>query len=130
MFDAWTLAGVGGGALALNYLAAGRKVGGSDAVSLRLTLAKDGSLLSDVRVLGGLLAFGASMYCHGTTRKALQVIAGASAVSVLTTEAIRFQLGRSGNRVAGALPVFPSFGATGATGAKSYQRQGAGWANG
>lgn len=129
MFDAWNAAGVGAGAVALSYLAAGRKVGGSDASSLRLSLDKGGSLIGDVRVLGGFLAWGASMYTGGSTKRALQVIALASGLSVLTTEALRWQLGRTGTRVQqGIGPVFPSFGALpGGQGQRSYAQQGA-WA--
>ncbi len=109
MFDAWTAVGVGGGMAALSYLAAGRKV--DDASTLRLSIDKNSSLIGDVRVLGGIGCFVASMWATGDAKRALQMIAAASALSVIATEVVRGRLAKSGGRVAGELPYFPEYGA-------------------
>lgn len=111
-FDAWALGGVGGAA-ALTYVAAGSKIKDSPDTSLRLSIDPKKSLLGDVRVLGGGLAWLASMYAHGDTKKALQTIAWASGISVLCTEVVRWQLTRKGGtQIRAQLPIFPSFGGT------------------
>lgn len=127
-FDAWQLGGVGGAA-ALTYIAAGSKIKDSRETSLRLSIDPNKSLLGDVRVLGGGLAWLASMYTSGDTKKALQTIAWASGISVLLTEVMRWQLSRQGGtQVRAQLPIFPSFGGMQGQGARQYQPQG-NWAN-
>lgn len=125
-FDAWAVGGVGGAA-ALTYIAAGRKFGGEGQTALRLSLdTKNGSLLGDVRVIGGGLAYLASRYATGDTRKALETIAWASGISVLLTEVVRFSLNRNQLSVAkGKIPMFPTFG--GNQRSSAYSPQGA-WA--
>lgn len=138
MFDAWTIAGVGGGAAALTFLAAGRERDGQAGVrTLRLSLDKDGSLLGDVRLLGGGLAWLTSMYTSGDTKKTLQVIATASLLSLGMTEIVRFRLAQTGQPVTVPKGNFmPSwgqnaFGALPSSGAQygaQHQNQSA-WAN-
>jgi hypothetical protein len=135
MFDAWSLVGVGGGSAALTYLATNwREVGGK--TTLRLSLDKNGSLLGDVRLIGGGLAWVTSMYTKGQTKKALQTAAAASLFSLAQTEIVRWRLSKVNNgnvQIAEKLPVADfSFGALpGPTGQAQYgvhQPQGA-WAN-
>ena len=82
MYDAWTVAGVGIGSGALTWLAAGRATPSGEH-TLRLSLDKNGSLLGDVRFLGGTLAWVASMYTKGQTKTAMQTVAAASLFSLL-----------------------------------------------
>lgn len=102
MYDAWTLVGVGGGSAALTWLAAGRKQG--DANTLRLSFGNSNSLLGDVRFLGGGLAWLASMYTGGQTKKVMQTVAAASIFSLVQTELVRWRLrgGAAGNQTASA----------------------------
>jgi hypothetical protein len=112
MMDSWSALGVVGGGAALSYIAAGRKTakeGGEK--TFRLSLDKGGSLVGDVRFLGGLLTLG-GMYMakEAGTKKALGVISLASFASLAITEAIRMRLKKDGTvKVADKLPVFPSF---------------------
>lgn len=112
MYDAWTMVGVGGGSAALSWLAAGRETNGEN--TLRLSLDKSGSLLGDVRLLGGALTWIASMYTTGQTKKAMQTVSAAAFFSLLQTELIRMRLAKQGQvRIAQKLPLAPgvSFGA-------------------
>lgn len=127
MFDAWNLVGVGGGSAALTWLAAGPHKSGN---TLRLSLDGGDSLIGDVRFIGAALCWVASMYTSGTTKKTLQTVTAASALSLLTTEVVRMQQQKIGAPVKKDLPIFPSYGALpGPNAANSYQRapQGA-WA--
>lgn len=129
MFDAWNLVGVGGGSAALTWLAAGPHAGGN---TLRLSLDKSGSLLGDVRVIGGALCWLASMYTKGNTKKALRTATAAMALSVTQTEVIRMQQTRSkAGPVKADLPYFPSYGAIGGpTHTASHQKAPhSAWAN-
>jgi len=113
MYDAWTMAGVGGGSAALTWLAAGRTTS-DGAYTLRLSLDKGNSLLGDVRFLGGTLAWVASMYTKGNTKAAMQTVAAASIFSLAQTEIIRMRLAKAGNvRIPNNLPLAPTanFGA-------------------
>jgi hypothetical protein len=111
-FDAWTIAGVAGGSAALSYLATGwKQVDGKQ--TLRLSLDGSGSLLGDVRVLGGALTAVAAWYMKGEgskkTRHTLQAVAAASFLSVLQTEVVRWRLNRANVAdVAKDLPLFPT----------------------
>lgn len=135
MFDSWSLVGVGGGSVGLTYLATNwRTVDGK--TTLRLSLDKNGSLLGDVRLLGGGLALLTSMYTKGGTKKALQTAAAASLFSLAQTEVVRWRLARvnGGNvQIAQKLPVADfSFGALPGPSQQAqygmHQPQGA-WAN-
>jgi hypothetical protein len=119
MFDAWTGLATIGGTGALSYLAAGGKTAGDEA-TLRLSLDKGGSLLGDVRLLGGVLTLLGSYWLKGeAVRKTLGVITVASFGSLLSTELIRVRLrGRAG--VAARLPFAPSI-AYGNQGARDRQ---------
>ncbi len=116
MFDAWNLVGVGGGAAALTYLATNWRKGPGEKPTLRLSLDASGSLIGDVRFLGGGLSWIASMYTSGQTKKVLQTAAAASLFSLVQTEIVRMRLAQTGNAASG-LPIFPktdwSFGALG-----------------
>jgi hypothetical protein len=140
MFDAWSLVGVGGGSAALTYLAT-NWTAPDGGVSLRLSLDQNQSLLADVRLIGGGLAWVTSMYTKGKTQKALQTAAAASLFSLAQTEIVRWRLaqkvGPSGEvKIAQKLPIadFGKFGygaLPGPTGQAQYgvhQPQGA-WAN-
>jgi hypothetical protein len=108
MFDAWTIAGTVGGAAALTYLAGGswRSLDGKK--TLRLSLDKDGSLLGDVRLLGGALAALTSMYVKGPdTKKTLQAVAAASFISLVHTEILRYRIAKDNAGIAGPLPILP-----------------------
>ena len=111
MYDAWTIAGVGGGAAALTYLATGwkqKEEGGG--YTMRLSLAKNQALLGDVRLIGGVGAALTSMYVKGPqTKKGLQVVATASLLSLGMTELIRWQLARKNVQgIAKNLEIFPA----------------------
>jgi hypothetical protein len=132
MFDAWTIAGVGGGSAALTYIAAGRKLENGEH-TFRISLDKSGSLLGDVRLLGGALTWLTSMYVkNATTKKTLQTVTAASVLSLVQTEMIRWRLKQSGGtcRIAGELPLAPSmsFGALPNNQHAHAQHQGA-WAH-
>jgi hypothetical protein len=132
MFDAWTIAGVGGGSAALTYLAAGRKLENGQH-TFRLSLDKSGSLLGDVRLLGGALTWLTSMYVKNTTtKKTLQTVTAASMLSLVQTELIRWRLKQDGGtcQIAGELPFAPSmsFGALSGNQQGAYAQQGA-WAH-
>lgn len=125
MYDAWTMVGVGGGSAALTWLAAGRATPNGEH-TLRLSLDKSGSLLGDVRFLGGALAWIASMYTGGQTKRAMQTVAAASIFSLAQTEIVRMRLAKSGSvRVAGNLPLGPgiAFGALPGPSAANAQQQ-------
>jgi len=112
MVDSWSALGVIGGGAALSYIAAGRKTskeGGE--TTFRLSLDKGGSLVGDVRFLGGFLTMGAMyMAKDAGTKKTLGLISLASFTSLAITEAIRMRLKKDGTvKVADKLPVFPSF---------------------
>jgi hypothetical protein len=110
MFDAWAIAGVGGGSAALTYLACGWKQTKDGKQCMRLSLDEGCSLLGDVRLLGGIGTGIASMYVGGAdTKKALQTVCAASLLSLVQTEVIRWRLAKQGNTgVAEKLPIFPS----------------------
>ena len=116
MFNAWTIAGVGGGSAALTYIAAGRKLETTGEHTFRLSLDKSGSLLGDVRLLGGALTWLTSMYVKNeATKKTLQTVTAASLLSLAQTEVIRWRLKQDGGsaKIAGELPLAPKtvFGA-------------------
>ena len=117
MFDAWNLVGVGGGSAALTYLATNWKPSADGKTTLRLSLDKSGSLMTDVRLLGGGLAWLTSMYTKGQTRKVLQTTAAASLFSLAQTEIVRWRLGQlqskgEFNGIATNLPIMDmKFGA-------------------
>lgn len=95
-FDAWSGIVTLGGAGALSYLAAGQvnKEQG-DKPTLRLSLDKGGSLLGDVRLLGGALSAGASYYlASGDTKKVLSGVALASFASLICTELVRYRFAK------------------------------------
>lgn len=119
MFDAWNLVGIGGGSAALTWLAAGQNRRGN---TMRLSLDKGGSLVGDVRFLGGGLAALASMYTKGNTSKALKTVAAASALSLVQTEIVRMQQLKAGAQIAPGR-WFPSYGANALPGAgnRNYQ---------
>lgn len=147
MMDSWSGVGVIVGGGALSYIAAGRKTSkeGGEA-TFRLSLDKGNSLVGDVRLLGGLLTFGAMhMAKDSGTKKVLGVISLASFASLAITEAIRMRLKKDNGgqvKVANQLPVFPTFawaqnaqygalpGPSGTTygGAYAPANAGAGWA--
>lgn len=93
MFDSLDEIGAVVGAGALSYFAAGRKKDGS-APTLRMSLDKSGSLVGDVRFLGGVACAAASRMkgLSGSTRKTLETVATASMASLVSTEAVRYQL--------------------------------------
>ena len=142
----WSSIGVIGGTGVLSYLAAGRTAKDGDAkgkLTFRLSIDGKGSLIGDVRLLGGVLTLGAAaMAKDGDTKKVLGVISLVSFASLFTTELIRMKLVKANDTsVAAKLPVFPSFawansasygalpgpqGNASFNGAPSYQ--GAGWA--
>lgn len=130
MYDAWTMVGVGGGSAALTWLAAGRTTDKGN--TLRLSLDKGGSLLGDVRLLGGGLAWVASMYTKGKTKAAMQTVAAASIFSLAQTEIIRMRLAKVGNvRIPNDLPLAPpmSFGALPGPNAQQYNAPQGAWAH-
>lgn len=111
MYDAWSIVGVGGGSAALTYLASNWRDTANGETTLRLSLDKSGSLLGDVRFLGGGLAWLASMYTGGTTKRTLETVAAASLFSLAQTEIIRMRLAQKQGpvRIAGSLPLAPSY---------------------
>lgn len=124
MFSTWhNVAGVAG-AGALSYLAAApAKDGGKP--SLRLSLTKDDALLTDVRLLGGLVTAGAAMYVDGAdTKKTLAVVALASFASLFCTEAVRYRFSRPEMGLVREAKIMPSanFGAL-SDGQPAYGRQ-------
>lgn len=125
MYDAWTAVGVGGGSAALSWLAAGQTVG-NDQHTLRLSIDKSGSLLGDVRLLGGALTWVASMYTSGNTKKGLQTVSAAAFLSLLQTELIRMRLAKNGGnvKIAEKLPV-ASFAYGALPGPNAQQQQNA-----
>jgi hypothetical protein len=120
MYDAWSVAGVGGGSAVLSYLAAGRKMEGTGEHTFRLSLDKGGSLLGDVRLWGSALSwFVASYVKSDNTEKVLKTASAAMLFSLVQTEAIRYRLKQSDTvAVAKQLPLMPnysySFGGMGA----------------
>lgn len=114
-FDAWkTFGGLGGlaGSGALSYLAAGKHDDGT--FSLRLSLDRSHSFLGDVRLLGAIATGLAAQYVSGSqTKKVLETVANASAMSLVSTEAVRWRLkGVGGISDAPFAPDF-KFGAVG-----------------
>lgn len=81
------------GAGALGYVATGRK-NEQEEITLRLSLTKDGSFLTDVRLIGGVTALAAANLAKmsGDTKKVLNGIALVSGISLATTEGIRAKL--------------------------------------
>lgn len=129
-FNAMQMAGLAGGSTVLTYLAARNKTKDTKKHTFRLSLDSNNSLIGDVRVLGGLICAGASMYTSGDTKATLRTIAFASALSVLATEVVRYNLKGTGC-VEDTLPIFPVYGALpGPTPGAQYgaQHQHAGWA--
>ena len=132
MFDAWTIAGVGGGSAALSYIAAGWRAKAGEPPALRLSIDKSNSLVGDVRFLGGGLSWLVSMYTKGNTKLFLQYTAAASFLSLVQTEVIRYRLAQiEGVNVAKEVPIFPkgtplSYGAL-PSGQAAHANQGA-WA--
>ena len=109
-FDALATGLAVAGTGALGYLAAGREVNGKP--TLRLSLDKNHSLITDVRVLGGILSLvGAWMLKNQSAKKVLGYTAAASFASVATTEAIRYKWRGEGSPVAQGLPLIPKYGA-------------------
>lgn len=142
--NTWSAVGVVGGTGVLSYIASGRKTADGK-LSFRLSLDKAGSLVGDVRLLGGALTLGAMYLAKGAdTKRALGVISLVSFASLFTTELIRMKLKKEApDTVAQKLPVFPqfswlkvgkgeplSYGALPNNGQASgaYQPVGAGWA--
>jgi len=119
MNSTWTALGAIAGTGALAYLAAGRETAkGSKQSTLRLSLDKEHSLITDVRLLGGAATLLASMFVkEGSARNMLRLIAVGSGASLLTTELIRWRLNKDQMQVSGKLPLMPgkigqaSFGA-------------------
>jgi hypothetical protein len=127
MLDTWTSVGTVVGAGALSYLAAGQKIEGKGN-TLRLSIDGSGSLLGDVRLLGGMAAVGATYFVEGAKAKAvLKATAAASLASLFVTEIVRYRLAKSGGQVARDLPVFPSMPSWNYGALPAPQRQGA-WA--
>ena len=138
MFDAWSGIATIGGAGVLSYLAAGQETKEGGVPTLRLSLDKGGSLLGDVRLLGGAVTGLAAAYVgSGSAKKVLSGVAFASFASLFCTELVRIRLvkrtsdGKSTSF--SKLDLVPkaiqggSFGGTSAP-ARSYQTQNA-WAN-
>lgn len=95
-FDAWNGLMTIGGAGALAYLVAGQKSEDEGTHNMRLSLTKDNALLTDVRVLGGLGALGASMFVKdGSAKHTLHTAALVLGASVVTTELIRWRLSKA-----------------------------------
>jgi len=107
MMSFWHSIGAVAGTGALAYLAAGRQ-SDSRHSTLRLSLDREHSLLTDVRLLGGALVGAASFYVKDPgARSTMRLVALGSFASLLTTEIVRYRLNRGGLRLA-KLPVFPS----------------------
>jgi uncharacterized membrane protein YeaQ/YmgE (transglycosylase-associated protein family) len=121
MFDSWNGAFAIAGAGALSYLAAGQRQIVDKKATLRLSLDSSGSLLTDVRLLGGVAAWIASGWASSEKNKStLSTIAAASIGSLVVTEIVRMQLVKQQAEgkitgVAGQLPFAPnwSYGALG-----------------
>ena len=121
MYNAWSYLGISAGTGGLAYLTASRTVNGKH--TLRLSLDKSGSLLADVRVIGGVGCLLASYLTRNSTAKsALRTIAGVAGLSVLTTEVIRMQLSKdAGSNVSGDVRLFPAYGGTSGSQQRAYQ---------
>ena len=133
MFDAWTTLGTIGGAGALSYLAAGQKNKESGKPLLRLSIDKKGSMIGDVRLLGGTVTALAAYYVSNQqAKRALMTISLASFASLVCTELVRVRLVKDNLVEKAPLAPFgnPSFGALpGPAGVYgNYQAQGA-WAS-
>jgi len=104
--DVATLAGTG----ALTYLAVSPKNEINGVPTYRLGIGKSGSLLMDPRFFGTLLlGWWASKPGGSASNKAMMKQAAmAGAMSLVSTEAIRFRMKREGQQVAGGL--LPDFG--------------------
>ena len=108
--NTWSAVGVVGGTGVLSYIASGRKTADGK-LSFRLSLDKAGSLVGDVRLLGGALTLGAMYMAKGAdTKRALGVISLVSFASLFTTELIRMKLQKEApDTVAQKLPIFPQY---------------------
>ena len=126
MFNAWNGVATIAGSGALSYLAAGHGKGEAK-TDLRLSLDKSGSLVGDVRFIGGVAAGLVARWgrLNARTRGVLDATAFASLSSLASTEAIRYRLKGTGAIDEGKGGIFPRIAALESFGANPQHAYGA-----